>query len=371
MRIGFDCAKLVKGTSKSIGIYNTARSVVVRLAKQLPKEHQLVVIGNGSNREDFAAEGVEFHAVDLDINSTKAILLWETLRVNSYIRKLKLDEIVFPRGFTSLFCPVRDVVIVHDLIPFYYDKHYPGVLNRLQNAYVMLRMKSSIRTADKIITISDYSRKDILGIVPRAEKKVHVILHGYETHNRDIEKLSDAPEKYFFGITSGLPHKNAVGLLKAYARYCELTTEPYELVVAGLSDLSIAEQKPEFSIPESVKKRIHCNKFMDDKRFYSLFAHSRGLVFLSLIEGFGLPPLEAMELGVPVICSNAASLPEVVNGAGIMVDPENTDMAAEAMKRISEEPELSEELIFKGYENLKNFSWEERIEEYIKVLTEK
>ena len=369
MRIGFDCAKLVKGTSKSIGIYNITKSVVTRLAKQLPKEHELVVIGNENNRDDFDVEGVEFHPVELDINSTKAILLWETVRVNSYIKKLKLDEIVFPRGFTSLFCPVKDVIIVHDLIPFYYDKHFPGVLNRVQNAYVMMRMKSSIKTADKIITISDYSKKDILGIVPKAEKKTHVILHGYEPHNREIEELSDIPENYFYGITSKLPHKNAVGLVKAYSEYYKMTDKPYDLEIAGLPDLSAVEEKLDIALTDEVKKHIHCNKFMDDKRFYSLFAHSKGLIFLSLIEGFGLPPLEAMELGVPVISSNATSLPEVVRDAGIMADPENTDEIAARMKQLTEQPELSKELISKGYANLKNFNWEERVEQYIKVLT--
>ena len=369
MRIGFDCAKLVKGTSKSIGIYNITKSVVTRLAKQLPKEHELVVIGNENNRDDFDVEGVEFHPVELDINSTKAILLWETVRVNSYIKKLKLDEIVFPRGFTSLFCPVKDVIIVHDLIPFYYDKHFPGVLNRVQNAYVMMRMKSSIRTADKIITISEYSKKDILRIVPKAEKKTHVILHGYEPHNREIEELSDIPENYFYGITSKLPHKNAVGLVKAYSEYYKMTDKPYDLEIAGLPDLSAVEEKLDIALTDEVKKHIHCNKFMDDKRFYSLFAHSKGLIFLSLIEGFGLPPLEAMELGVPVICSNATSLPEVVRDAGIMVDPENAQKIAVQMKRLTEQGQLSKELVSKGYANLKNFNWEERVEEYIKVLT--
>lgn len=371
MRIGFDCAKLVKGTSKSIGIYNITKSVVVRLAKQLPKEHQLVVIGNENNREDFAVDGVEFHSVNLDINSTKAILLWETVKVNSYIKKLRLDEIVFPRGFTSLFCPVKDVIIVHDLIPFYYDKHFPGVLNKVQNAYVMMRMKSSIRTADKIITISEYSKKDILKVVPKAEKKVNVILHGYEAHNGEIEEVKDAPENYFYGITSKLPHKNAVGLIKAYIAYYKMTEKPYDLVVAGLPSLSVVEGGLGCEIPDEVRAHIHCNKFMDDKRFYSLFAHAKGFVFLSRIEGFGLPPLEAMELGVPVVCSNATSLPEVVKDAGLLVNPEDADEAARAMKRITEEPELAKELVRKGYDNLKNFNWEERVDRYIEVLTSK
>ena len=76
-----------------------------------------------------------------------------------------------------------------------------------------------------------------------------------------------------------------------------------------------------------------------------------------------------MELGVPVISSNATSLPEVVRDAGIMADPENTDEIAARMKQLTEQPELSKELISKGYANLKNFNWEERVEQYIKVLT--
>ena len=148
-----------------------------------------------------------------------------------------------------------------------------------------------------------------------------------------------------------------------------MTDKPYDLEVAGLPDLSMFENNPDIALTDEVKKHIHCNKFMDDRRFYSLFAHSKGLVFLSLIEGFGLPPLEAMELGVPVISSNATSLPEVVRDAGIMADPENTDEIAAQMKHLTEQPELAKELISKGYANLKNFNWEERVEQYIKVLT--
>lgn len=82
-----------------------------------------------------------------------------------------------------------------------------------------------------------------------------------------------------------------------------------------------------------------------------------------------MPPLEAMELGVPVICSDRTSLPEVVRDAGIMVDPEKPKDAAEAMRRLTMEPGLSSELKKKGYENLKNFDWEERVKEYVRVLT--
>lgn len=368
MRIGFDCAKLVKGTSKSIGIYNVTKSVVSLLVKHLSKEHQLVVIGNESNRCDFDLEGVEFISVKLNIDSTKSILLWETFKVNSYIKKLKLDRVVFPRGFTSLFCPVKDVIIVHDMIPFFYNRYFPGVLGRVQNAYVMMRLKGSIKSADKIITISEYSKQDIVNIVPKAKDKVSVILHGFDTHKRENLKKPDMANDYFFAITSSkLLHKNPTAVIKSYIDYCGCTDKPYDLVLSGVKNLDELNME----IPEDVLEKIHCTGFVSDEEFYSLFKYSKGLVFLSLIEGFGLPPLEAMELGVPVICSNRTSLPEVVCGAGILVNPDNYAEVADAMKLLTEEADIAGEYVRKGTANLANFQWENRIGKYIEVLTGK
>lgn len=368
MRIGFDCAKLVKGTSNSVGIYNVTKSEVTKMASKLPKEHQLVVIGNESNREDFDVPGVEFHAVTLNINSNMDILLWETLRVNSYIKKFKIDEIVFPRGFTSMFCPAKDVVFVHDLIPFYYHRNYPGELGKLRNMYVMIRMKSSIKTAKKVITSSVYSADDICKLVPKAKKKISVVLHGFEKNARENLTPRSQYENYFFGITSKLSHKNADGLINAYIEYYKMTEHPYDLEVAGIRELEFLEKKYGTVVPEEIKPHIHFNKFLDDEEFYSLFKYSKGLVFLSKIEGFGLPPLEAMELGVPVVSSNASSLPEVVREGGILVEPNDAYAAAQAMKKITEDEQFTRELVTKGYANLDNFSWDGIIDSYIEAL---
>lgn len=364
MRIGFDCAKLVKGTGKSIGIYNITKSVVTGLAKQISKEHELIVIGNEYNRSDFDVEGITFVCADVNVNSKKALLMWELIGVNRYIRKLKLDEIVFPRGFNSMFCPVQDVIIVHDLIPFFYNERFPGVLNRLENMYIMMRLKSSIRTAKKIITISEYSKQDIIKRVPKVKDKIDVILHGFDVRNTGELDETKPEHDYFIGIASNLPHKNAVGIINAYKQYYRMTDTPLDLVLAGVKSMEALK----VDIEPEIMEHISCKKYLDDKEYYSLFKKAKGLVFLSLIEGFGLPPLEAMELGVPVICSDRTSLPEVVKEAGILVDPENYPMVAKAMCKVATDEKLSAELVAKGFENLKDFHWEDRIKEYAEVL---
>lgn len=363
MRIGFDCAKLAKGTGKSIGIYNVARSVITNMVGKLPEGYEMVVFGNEMNRCDFDMEGVEFVLTDINIDSKKDVIAWELFRVNRYIKKYQIDEIMFPRGFTSWNCPVPDVILVHDLIPFFYHKHYPGTLGRLSNAYIMFRLRQSIRKAKKIITISEYSKKDIVRMVPSAESRTTVILHGFDRRQRKYAVVP-ANEDYIIAVASMLPHKNAKGIVKAYEEYFSRAEYPARLVLTGVSSLKEAG----IQVDGAVESRIECKPYLEDREYYTLFKNAKVLLFLSLIEGFGLPPLEAMELGVPVICSNRTSLPEVVRDAGILVDPDDTVGIAKALEKMLHDEKYREDMIFNGYVNLGSFRWEDKIQQYIKVL---
>lgn len=363
MRIGFDCAKFVKGLGKSIGIMNVTISIVRNMAGKLPEGVELVVFGNETNRKDFEVEGVEFVLTDIKPESKSDILMWELFRVNKYIKKYNIDKIVFPRGFTSLFCPVNQIIIVHDMIPFFYHKNYPGVLGRFENAYIMARLKQSIKSADKVITISDYSKNDILKMVPKSEDKISVILHGFD-HRSKLYDVEPPKEDYIIGVTTRLPHKNAKGIVEAYREYVSNADKPVKLALVGLNSLDDASVE----VGEELEGLIECKRFLDDKAYFQLFKNAKALVFLSYIEGFGLPPLEAMELGVPVICSDRTSLPEVVNEAGILVDPDDYKGVAKAISSLLENERLRQEYIAKGLDNLQYFKWEDKIQQYIKVL---
>lgn len=363
MRIGFDCAKLAKGTGKSIGIYNVAKSVITNMVGKLPEGYEMVVFGNEINRCDFDIRGVEFIAVDINIEDKKDVIMWELFRVNRYIKKYKIDKIMFLRGFTSLHCPVPDVILIHDLIPFFYHKHYPRALGFASNAYIMFRLKQSIRKAKQIITISEYSKQEIVKLVPSAMQKTTVIHHGYDRRRRNYAVVP-AKDDYIIGIASMLPHKNAKGIVKAYEQYFAGVEYPARLVLTGVTSL----QEAGISVDGAVASRIECKPYMEDREYYTLFKNAKVMLFLTLIEGFGLPPLEAMELGVPVICSNKTSLPEVVNDAGILVDPNNTNEIARQLERVMQDDKLREEMIFNGYVNLGSFLWEDKIQQYIKVL---
>lgn len=364
MRLVVDCFKLIKGAGKSIGIYNVAQGIVKHLGVfnvDTGNKEEIIVLGNSENKEDFDVPGVIFKEVT-EYNPSKKIdvVMWELFFVSKYCKRLKADRVFFPRGFTALKNNIYDIVLIHDLIPFYYNKHFPGVFNRIENAYIMNRLKQSAKKARKVITISQASKQDIVNYCRVDDKKIIVINNACEEVSVQVEKNG---KPYICAVTSGLPHKNAKGIIESYKKYCEKTDNPLELTVIGLSDVEC------YDLPKEVKRHITCHRFIKDTdAMYRIIGGAEMFLFLSLIEGFGLPPIEAMQLGVPVICSNTSSLPEVCGEAAVMVDPNDSDAIAVSIENMATSEKQRQELVKKGYLNVKRFSWESCALAYRKAL---
>jgi glycosyltransferase involved in cell wall biosynthesis len=393
MNLVIDCFKLVKGAGKSIGIYNLAQSVVSHLGERTEREteekqgYSIIVLGNSYNKKDFDVSGVTFVEMKGDPLNKIYCIFWELFLVPGYAKKYQADRILFPRGFAPLGVAkafaggvrgkVKDTIIIHDLIPFFYDKYYPGVFNRLENAYIMNRLKASIRHADRVITISEHSREDILDKVPGCGKRITVIHNGLNdvsheagtaVHDREEGIRGEKNKDYIIAMTSTLPHKNAAGILQSYEAYYQLAKddnrEPLELVVIGIGDTSVYE-----GMSEEAKAHVKCYKFFENfADMCKMIAGGKAYLFLSYAEGFGFPPLEAMQMGLPVVCSDRSSLPEVVGDAGLLVNPDEKEAVARALDRIITDAALREDLVQKGYENIKRFSWETRTDLYWKEL---
>lgn len=361
-----DCYKLVKGQGKSIGIYNHARNVVTNLAaenKRQKKIDEIIILGNEKNKEDFAVDGIRFVSVPHYSSGRVHAILWELFLVKRYIRKYKADRVLFPRGYAPLFFKGRSTVIIHDLIPFYYDEHFPGVFNRLENFYIMSRLKASIKGAERVITISEYSKEEIIKRIPSAKDKITVIYNGYNRLSVPKEENGTPKEAYIVAMTSGLPHKNAKGILQAYREYALRVEAPLPMKVVGISGTG------EYDMGEAAEL-VTCYPYVkDDKELSELIAGGRLFLFLSLIEGFGFPPLEAMDLRVPVICSDRTSLPEVTGEAALQVDPEDPKAVAAKIEALLSDEKLQKELIEKGICNCERFSWDKIVKQYMEELT--
>lgn len=371
MKVLIDCFKLVKGEGKSIGIYNFSVNLVKNLVMHqkdntntMIRDSQIIIIGNKFNRSDFEQTGVRFIEIrNYDPLNKFHCLIWELFAISLICRELDADRVIFPRGFCAITHPVKDIVIIHDMIPFFYREHYPDFFDKFENAYIMCRLKFSARKCSKVITISEASKKEIIKYCGISQNKIEVIYNGCNEVKACPKSCQEYEGKYICAVTSYLPHKNAKGIFEAYKRYCNTTDNPLNLVVIGV------EKPVGVSLPGDVLKRITCYKFIrDDNEFHSIIASAKAFVFLSYVEGFGFPPIEAMQLGIPVICSNVSSLPEIVDDAAIKVNPDDYDEIARAIHNIISDGNLASELRERGIQNLKRFSWRENIRKYWDVL---
>lgn len=380
MRILVDCFKLIKGKGKSIGIYNVAVSVVKCISETIDGDDcysdvEIIVAANKFNASEFEnIPSVKVYLVE-GYNPEKKIdaVLWELFGVAVFAQKLSVDKVLFPRGYVPFVPKKKYVPIVHDLIPYWYDEHFKGYLGGIENRYIKMRLKASVIQSELVITISEASKSDIVNRFGVSSDKIKVIYNEIPFTERSVERLDNsflnssglAQGNYILAMATDYPHKNLEGILKSYSEYVKRVDNPYELVIIGVDDSSVEK----LIDAEDLLSLIHCFRYIEDKGDYkTLFACAKAFIFLSLIEGFGLPPLEAMSYGVPVICSNTSSLPEVVGDAAYLVDPTNYVAISEAIVQMTSDERLRDACIEKGFENIKRFDLRSRAEEYRKVL---
>ena len=194
-----------------------------------------------------------------------------------------------------------------------------------------------------------------------SKDKISVIYNGY---NRISElPIQGIKEDYMIAVTSNLPHKNAEGIIRAYERYCSKTDKPLKLRIIGIADVA------QYHLSQDVGNNIICYKYIEsNEEMHHMIAAAKIFLFLSLVEGFGFPPIEAMQLGTPVVCSGVSSLPEVVGGAAILVDPCEPDEVAEALVKLQNDENKQQELIAKGYHNIERFSWDKTANKYADIV---
>lgn len=365
MKLVIDCFKQVKGAGKSIGIYNLARHLVWELAQHHDfhgnAKNEIIVLGNAYNKKDFDVAGVTFMEIKKNPLNKLTCIKWELFDVSVLAKKLGADKVLFPRGYASMLHLTKEYVIIHDMIPFYYNEHYKGYFNLLENFYIMWRLKASAKHADRVITISEASKRDIMKYAHTDDRRMTVIYNGYTQieHTQFIKESANAQEEgdYIVAMTSKLPHKNAKGIAKAYAYYRKIAQNPLPLTVIGTD--GIDEKTEGITWIEYVEK---------DEDLHRMLHHAKAFLFLSLVEGFGFPPIEAMQLETPVVCSDLSSLPEVVGDAALLVHPQDIEAVAQALIKVTTDSVYAQELVKKGLQNAERFNWKKTGDKYREVL---
>ena len=299
--------------------------------------------------------------------------LWTIFGLSkNLIKEKNLDLFFSPTHYSPLFSSCPQIISILDVS----YKLFPEMFPKKDLLKLALWGKLSIRRAKKIITISNSSKNDIINEYRILANKVEVIPLGIKDVNASDMNKSEFIEKYnlknpyvlFVGTLQ--PRKNIAKLIEAFAK---LETEnlklktSLDLVIVGRKGWDyekILEAPDKFGVSERVK-------FLEDVTNEDLplfYKNAEVFVLPSLYEGFGLPILEAMQYDCPVVTSNVSSLPEAGGDAAIYFDPNNAEDIAEKIEKVISDPKLREEMVRKGKEQIKKFSWEKSAKDVIRIF---
>lgn len=229
------------------------------------------------------------------------------------------------------------------------------------------RFWNGIKKADRIITGSEFTKAEIIKYLNYNPDKIDVIYHGvnHKTFYISNSNTLDLPQKYILAVGSLEPRKNLLNLLKAYNLLSEELKEEVKLVLVGFKGWANTQI---MSLIAQNKQNVIYLGFLSDDKLREVYNRSHIFIYPSLYEGFGIPPLEAMACGVPVIASHAASLPEVCKDAALYIDPLSINELSSAITKLIQSNELCENYSAKGIERVKNFTWEHSAKLHLKVF---
>jgi len=302
------------------------------------------------------------------------------LPLKLFLSKNRPDVFFSPSHYGPRFSPVPTAISIMDISYVY----FPQLFNKNDLYQLNNWTKYSAKKASKIFTISNASRNDIIKEYKIKPEKVIVTYLGIKeiqsaklkvksSDMEDLNKKFGIKGKYILFVGTLQPRKNISKLIEAFSKlvlsskYKVESIKNLELVIVGKKGWMYEEI---LAAPEKfgVKDKVIFLDFVDDNDLPSLYKNALCFVLPSLYEGFGLPVLEAMKFGCPVLASNVSSLPEAGGDAAIYFDPENVEDITKNLESIIQNSELREEMIKKGYEQIKKFSWEKTAKQTLQAL---
>jgi len=350
MRIGFSARGL---STPSGGVHEFIKSLIPALAAERGEDEFFVFYNDGK----FLGHAPDCSEVAIQGNNR---IWWDFFVLPRMLAKFKIDAAIFPKNLVPFWGNQRSYAVVHDLA--YFDSRlnaYPF----LDTMYMRTLIPRSLRRAAGVFAVSEHTKRDITrytncdpGKIAVTYEAAGAIYHPIEDdwRLREAKEKYDLPESFIMYVGSLSPRKNIPGLLKAYSSICAKI--PHDLVLTGSKSW---KDSPVYRMVRDLNlgSRIRRLGYVEREDMPALYNLAGAYVYPSLYEGFGLPVLEAMQCGCPVVASNATSIPEVAGDAAMLIDPGDVGAIADAICRVLTEDDLRSKLVDAGFEQAKKFSW--------------
>jgi glycosyltransferase involved in cell wall biosynthesis len=259
--------------------------------------------------------------------------------------------------------PLPIVMTVHDVIPLFMDDGMgPKGVRRFRT-----RLMSGLRQSRAIISVSHHTKSDLILYTGVSPNKIKVVHWGVDS---DSNSYSERPiSKKVLGFGGGSIRKNTPAMVEMFAKVVAREPEA-ELIIVGLTD-STYHQKIESIVSQlGLQRKVNLMGYLTDIELNRLIKEAGCLVYISLYEGFGLPPLEVMVRGIPVVASNRSSIPEILGDACLLVDPEDTNEIAVAVLSVLQDRSIHRDLSEKAWHRARKFSWRKTAEQTAAIFEE-
>ncbi len=286
--------------------------------------------------------------------------LWEQLVFPSWLKRQRIDVLLSPGNVTPLCAPCPSVTVINDAIPFIRPENFSAI----ERLVLKPLFRLSARRSAAVLTLSESARRDLVRHLGIAEQKIGVMYLAAEDrfapsaqNAEGVFRKHGISRPYLICVASSRPYKNVVGLVRAFMLIRDRYHVPHQLVVVGLAGRAHGALLG-IAAPLLEAGSLVLTGFVDDAELPVLYSQAELSVYPSMYEGFGLPVLESMACGTPVVSSNAASLPEVVGDAGVLFDPRDIEAMARAISSVISDEGLRTALRQKGFEQARRFSWD-------------
>jgi glycosyltransferase involved in cell wall biosynthesis len=360
---------------KDFGIGTYVRNLVRHLAR-IDHETTYFLFCDDSDESTLRDLAENFVPV---VDDSAGYSVKEHFSIARKVHKLGVDLLHSPHYVVPIFCRKPTIVTIHDCIHLQFPQYLP---NRMALTYARYMLHRAVQRSAMILTVSDASRRDILRFYPDADPdRIQVVPNAIDEEiladpgEDEMERVKERYQirgRYILYAGNIKPHKNLDRLIIAFGQVKQMPGhEDVKLLIIGDEVNKYGSLRRSMETA-GVRQDVRFFGFVPDHTLAALYRMASVFAFPSLYEGFGLPPLEAMACNTPVVTSRISSLPEVVGDAAILVDPYSVDDIAQAIARVLDDATLAGDLVRRGRERVRQFSWERSVraihECYMKVL---
>ena len=345
----------------------------IRELQELDKQNEYyILVSPGEDR--CLNETHNFHIVEIKVPTYP---LWEQYGLSRALKRIKPDLLHCTSNTAPLYCNVPLVLTLHDVIFMEkrQGKKSSSLYQQMGWYYRCWNVPRILRKCTQIITVSHFEAARISSVMNIPQEKILTVYNGFSHHFRPVgrseyastvNKYCESPN-YFFFLGNTDPKKNTLRTLKAYARYLQQSrTNVCHLLIADLDESVIDAYLQEGGIAH-IKPYLRFPGYIPNTDLPAIYSGAQAFIYTSLRESFGIPILEAMACGTPVITSNTSAIPEIAGEGAILVDPTDEKAIADKMLHVAQDREYCVQQIEYGLQRVKNFSWRRTAEELLKV----